>query len=246
MVNPRRNILRPILIKWGKIKYKVRILKAAREKQKKKNKKKKPTRECHKAISWFFSRNSAGQKGVAGYIYSDERENPTSKIALPSKDLIQLRWRNQKLYRQVKTCLCSESNGFSSSHVWVWELGHKEGLAPKNWCFQTAVLVKTLESPLDYKEIKPVNPKGNQTWLFTGRTNDEAEAPILWPLNVKSWLIGKDLDTGKDWRQEEKGMTEDAMVGWHPRLDAHEFEQAKGDSDGQWRMACWSPWGLKE
>ena len=217
MVNPRRNILRPILIKWGKIKYKERILKAAREKQKKNNnKKKKPTREFHKAISWFFSRNSAGQKGVAGYIYSDERENPTSKIALPSKDLIQLRWRNQKLYRQVKTCLCSESNGFSSSHVWVWELGHKEGLAPKNWCFQTVVLVKTLESHLDYKEIKPVNPKRNQPWIFIGRTVAEAkaEAPILWPPDVKRWLIGKEPDSGKDWRQE-KGMTEDEMVEMH-------------------------------
>ena len=106
----------------------------------------------------------------------------------------------------------SQSCGFSSSQVWMWELDCKENWAPKNWCFWTVVLVKTLESPLDYKEIQPVHPKGNQSWIFVRRTGAEAEAPILWPLDVKNWLIGKDPDAGKDQRQKEE-MTEDEMVG---------------------------------
>ena len=117
----------------------------------------------------------------------------------------------------------SQSYGFPSSHVWMWELDHKESWGPKNWCFWTVVLEKTLESPLDCKEIKPVNSKGNQSWIFIGRTDVEAEALILWPPDVKSWLTGKDLDTGKDWGQEEKGTTEDEMVGWHHRINGHEF-----------------------
>ena len=100
-------------------------------------------------------------------------------------------------------CPYSQSYGFSSSHVEMWELDHKEGWAPKNWCFWTVVLEKTLESPLDWKEIKPVNPKGNQCWIFIGRTDAEAEAPIIWPPDGKSWLTGKDPDAGKDWRQEK-------------------------------------------
>ena len=108
------------------------------------------------------------------------------------------------------------------------------------------VLEKILESPLDQKEIKPVNPKGNQSWIFTGKTDTEAETPILWPPDVKNWLIGKDPDAEKDWRQEEKGMTEDEMVGWHHRLDGHEFEQAPGVGDGQESLACCRPWGRKE
>ena len=118
----------------------------------------------------------------------------------------------------------SQSYGFSSSHVWMWELDHKEGWAPKNWCFWTVVLEKRLESPLDCKEIKPVHPKGNQSWIFTGRTDAEAEAPILWPPDAKNWLIGKDPDAGKDWRQEKRWTTEDELVGWHHQLDGHEFE----------------------
>ena len=140
----------------------------------------------------------------------------------------------------------SQSYGFTSSHVWMWELDHKEGWVLKNWCFWIAVLEKTLESPLDCKEIKPVNPKGNQSWIFTEKTDAEAEALILWPPDAKSWLIGKDPDAGKDWRQEEKGMTEDEMVGWHHRLDGHEFEQALGDGEEQGSLACCSPWGHKE
>ena len=120
--------------------------------------------------------------------------------------------------------LSSQSYGFSSSHVWMWELDYKESLAPKNWCFWTVVLEKTLESPLDCKEIKPVHPKGNQSWIFTGRTDAEAEIPILWPPDGKNQLIGKNPDAGKDWRQEEKGMTEDETVGWHHWLNGHEFK----------------------
>ena len=106
----------------------------------------------------------------------------------------------------------------------MWELDPEEEWAPKNWCFQTMVLKKILDSPLDCKKIKPVNHKGNQPWTFIGRTDAEAEAPILWLRDVKSWLIGKNPDAGKDWRQEEKGTTEDEMVGWHHRLNEHEFE----------------------
>ena len=115
----------------------------------------------------------------------------------------------------------------------MWGLDHKEGWAPKNWCFWTVVLEKTLESPLDRKEIKLVNPKGNQPWIFIGRTDAEAEAPILWPPDVKNWLIRKDPDAGKDWRHEEKGMTEGEMVVWHHWLNGHEFEQALREGKGQ-------------
>ena len=139
----------------------------------------------------------------------------------------------------------SQSYGFSSSHVWMWELDHKEGWEPKNWCFLIVVLEKTLESPLDSKEIKQVNPKENQPWIFIGRTDPEAEAPILWPPDMKSQLIWKDPDARKDWRQE-KGMTEEEMVGWHHWLSGHEFEQLWGDSEGQGRLACCTPWGRKE
>ena len=114
---------------------------------------------------------------------------------------------------------------FSSSHVWMWELDYKESWLPKNWCFWTVVLEKTLESPLDCKEIQAVNPKGNQSWIFIGRTDVEAETPILWPPDAKSWLIWKDPDAGEDWRRE-KGTTEDEMVGWQHRFRGHAFEEA--------------------
>ena len=140
----------------------------------------------------------------------------------------------------------SQSCGFSSSHVQMWELDYKESWAPKNWCFWTVVLEKTLESLLDCKEIKPINPKGNQSQIFIGRTDAEAETPILWPPDVKNWLIGKDPDAGKDWMQEEKGTIEDEMVGWHHQVDGHEFEQALGVGDGQGSLVCCSPWGCKE
>ena len=120
---------------------------------------------------------------------------------------------------------------FSSSHVWMWELEYKESWAPKNWCYWLWCWRRLLGDPWTAKEIKPVNPKGNQSWIFTRRIDAEAEAPILWPPAVKNWLIGKDPDAWKDWRQEEKGMTEDEMVGWHHKIDGHEFEQATGVGD---------------
>ena len=128
----------------------------------------------------------------------------------------------------------------------MWELDYKESWALKTWCFWTVVLEKTLESPLYCKEIKPVHPKGNQSWIFIGRTDAETETPILWPPDVKNWLIWKDPDARKDRRQEQKGTTEDEMVGWHHRLDGHEFEQAPGAGDGQGSLACCSPWGRIE
>ena len=114
------------------------------------------------------------------------------------------------------------------------------------WCFWTVVLEKTLESPLDCKEIKPVHPKGKQPWICTGRTDAEAEAPIIWPPDAKSWITGKDLDPGKDWGQEEKGVAEDEIVEWHHWLNGHEFEQTPGDSEGQGSLACCNPWGCEE
>ena len=128
----------------------------------------------------------------------------------------------------------------------MWELDHKESWAPKNWCFWTVVLEKALEIPLDRKEIQPVHPKGNQSWIFIGRTDAEAETLILWPPDGRNWLIRKDPDAGKDWRQEEKGKTDGEMVGWHHRLHGHEFEQNPRVGDGQGSLACCSPWGGKE
>ena len=140
-------------------------------------------------------------------------------------------WPDQKIQNRVIRCelvfylqndKISISYVFSSSHVWMWELDHKEEWAPRYRCFQTMVLVKILESPLDCKEIQPVHSKGDQPWIFFGRNDAKAETPVLWPPHAKSWLTGKDSDAGKDW--EEKGMTEDEMAGWHHRLNGHEFE----------------------
>ena len=134
----------------------------------------------------------------------------------------------------------SQSYGFSSSHVWMWELDHKEGWALKNWCFWT--VLKTLESPLDFKGIKPVNPKGNQSWIFIRRTDAEAEAPMLWPPDAKSQLFRKDPDAGKHRRWKEKGTTEDEIVGLDYQLNGHEFEQTLGDNKGQGSLAWYSSW----
>ena len=128
----------------------------------------------------------------------------------------------------------------------MWELDCKESWAPKNWCFWTVVLEKTLESPLDCKEIQPVHSKGNQSWVFFGRTDAEAETPILWPPHAKSWLIGKESDAGRDWGQVEKGTTEDEMAGWHHQLDGHEFEWTPGDGDGLGGLTCYDSWDRKE
>ena len=135
---------------------------------------------------------------------------------------------------------------FPISCMDVWELDYKESWAPKNWCFWTVVLEKTLESLLDCKEIQPVHPQGDQSWVFIGRTNVEAEAPIVWPPDAKNWLIWKDPDAGKDWRQEEKGTTEGEMVRWHHWLNRHEFGQTPAVGDGQGGLACCGSWGHKE
>ena len=128
----------------------------------------------------------------------------------------------------------------------MWELDYKESWAPKNWCFWTVVLEKTLESPLDSEEIQPVHPKGDQSWVFIGRNDAKAETLILWPPDAKSWLIWKDPDAGKDWGQEEKGTTEDEMVGWHHRLNGHGFGWTPGVGDGQGGPVCCDSWGCKE
>ena len=151
--------------------------------------------------------------------------------------------KKQRHYFANKS-LSSQGYSFPSSHVWMWELDHKESWELKNWCFWTMVLEKTLESSLDFNKINLVNPKGNQSWLFIGRT--DAHTPIFWPPHAKNWLIGKDPDAGKDWRKEENGTTEDEMVGWHHWLDGHEFDQALGVGDGQGSLACCIPWGRKE
>ena len=134
----------------------------------------------------------------------------------------------------------------SSSHVWMWELDHKESWVRKNWCFWPVVLEKALESPLDCKEIQPVHSKGDQPWDFFGRNDAKAETPVLWPPHVTSWLTGKDFDAGRDWGQEEKGMTEDEMAGWHHWLDGCESEWTPGVGDGQGGLACCNSCGRKE
>ena len=140
----------------------------------------------------------------------------------------------------------SEGYGFPSGPVWMWELDCKETWAPKNWCFWTVVLDKTLERPLDCKEIQPVHPKGDQSWVFIGRTDFEAETPILWTPDVKSWLIRKAPDAGKDWGQEEKGTTEDEIIGWHHRLNGHGFGWTPGVGDRQGGLAYCDSWSRKE
>ena len=139
----------------------------------------------------------------------------------------------------------SQGYGFSSGHVWMWELDCEESWVPKNWCFRTVVLEKTLESPFACKEIQPVHSEGDQPWDFSGRNDAEAEAPVLWPPHAKSWLIGKDSDAGRDWGQEEKGTTEDEMAGWHHWLDGCESEWTPGVCDGQGGLACCDSWGCR-
>ena len=190
---------------------------------------------------------------VAEFIFLGSK-NHCGQWLKPWKDTCSLKESDDKRKQHIKKqrhhfvnkVPSRQSFSFSRSHVWMWEVDHKEGWEPKNWCFWTVVLVKTLESPLDCKEIKPVNPKGNQSWIFTERTDAEAEAPILWLPGAKRWLTGKDPDVGNDWGQEEKGTTEDKMVGWHHWLNGHEFEQALRESEGQGSLECCNPQGRKE
>ena len=170
------------------------------------------------------------------------RQEYWSGLPLPSPYQPRQHVKKQRHYF-AKKGLSSQSYGFSSSHAWMWELDHKESWVPKNWCFLTTVLEKTLEGPLDCKESQPVHHKGNQSWIFIGRTDADAETPALWPPDAKNWLRGKDPDAGKDWGQEETGTTEDEMVGCHHQLDGHEFEETPEVGDGQGSPACCSPWG---
>ena len=160
-------------------------------------------------------------------------------------------WQTETAYSKQRRhfadkCPYSQNYHLSSSHVWMWDLDHREDWEPKNWCFPTVVLEKTLERLLDSKEIKQVNSKESQPQIFIGRTDTKAEAATLWPPDMKSQLIGKDPDAGKDWRQEENWVAEDEMVGWHHWNNGHEFEQTPGDGEGQRRLLCCSPWGSKE
>ena len=152
----------------------------------------------------------------------------------------------KQIHYFANKCPSGQSYGFSSGHVWMWELDYKESWVLKNWCFWTVVLEKTLEGPLDYKEIQPVHPIGDQSWVFIGGTDVETETPILWPPDMTDWFIWKDPDAGKDWGQEEKGITEDEMVVWHYRLDGHEFEWTPRVGDGQGGLVCCGSWGGKE
>ena len=147
----------------------------------------------------------------------------------------------------TKTIKGLEWSGFSSGHVWVWELDYKESGPPKNWCFWTVVLEKTFESPLDCKRSnQSILKEIDQSWVFIGMTDAEAETPILWPPHAKSWLIWKDPDSGKNWGQEEKGTTEDEVIGWHHRLDGHGFGWTLEIGDGQGGLVCCGSWGHRE
>ena len=176
-------------------------------------------KQWYQCLALFFWAHKSLQMVIAVMKIKKKKNTPWKKSCVQPRQHI----KKQRHYFANKG-LSSRGYGFSSSHVWMWELEYKESWEAKNWCFWTAVLEKTLESPLDCKEIQSVHPKGDQSWAFTGRTHAEDETPILWPPHAKSWLMGKDPDAGKDWRQEEKGMTEDQMVGWHHWFNGHGFE----------------------
>ena len=208
---------------------------------------------------WTFSSYAEcpGEAYFAKYIprrwFHDIINPPITSAAMKIKQACSLEeklWQTQNIKKQrhdfADKALSSQSYGFSSSHVWMRELDHKKSWVPKNWGFWAVVQEKTLESPLDCKKIQPVHSKGDQSWIFTGKTDVEAETPILWPPDVKSQLIGEDPDAGKDWRQKEKGMTENEMVGCHRWLNGHEFERAPGDGEEQGSLVYCSPWGHKE
>ena len=197
----------------------------------------------------------ANRWGNSGWLYFEAPKSLQMLIAaIKFKDAYSLEGKlwppRQHIKKQrhyfVNKGPSSQGYGFSSGHVWMWESDSKESRVQKNWCFWTVVLEKTLESPLDCKEIQPVHPKGNQSWVFTGRTDVEAETPIPWPPDAKWWLIWKDPDAGKDWGQEEKGTTEDEMFGWHHWLNEHGFWWTLGVGVGQGGLACCGSWGRKE
>ena len=200
--------------------------------------------------------NRWGNSGNSGWLYLSGLQNHCRWWLQPWNKKMLTPWKKnynqprQHIKKQrhyfVHKALSSQGHGFSSGHIWMWQLDSKESWAPKNWCFWTVVLEKTLERPLDCMEIHLVHPKGDESWVFVGRTDVEAETPILWPPDAKRWLIGKDPDAGKDWGQEEKGTTEDEMVGWHHWLYGHGFEWTPGAGDGQGGLACCDSWGCKE
>ena len=177
----------------------------------------------------------------------------TLTVAVKLKDTCSLEEKQCKQRQHMKKQrhhladkgLYSQDFGFSSSHIWMWELDCKEGWVAKNLFFCIMVLEKSLKSPLDSKDIQTVSPKGNQSWIFIGRTDAEAEAPILWSSDGKSWLIGKYFESEIDWGNDEKGLRENEMVGWHHWLNGHEFEQDLGDSERQGSLAFCSPWGYQ-
>ena len=187
----------------------------------------------HTQVFFFFFSTPETQSRNTYIKVSNKVNKVSNNVKNPGKSLATIsapekHWRGKQsaLWELILTRIKRTSEGeygFPSSHIRMWELDYKESWALKNWCFWTVVLEKTLGSPLDCKENQPVHPKGDQSWVFIGRTDSEAEAPILWPPDVKNWLTGKDPDAGKDWRWE-KGTTEDEMVGWHHWLNGHEFE----------------------
>ena len=189
-----------------------------------------------KALFW------RGSKITADGYYSHEIKR---HLLLRRKVMTKLVMTKKQRHYSANEGPSSQISGFSRGHVWMWVLDYKESWVPKNWCFWTVVLT-TLKSPLDSKEIQPVHPEGNQSWIIIRSTDAEAETPVLWPPDAKNWLTGKDPDAGKDWRQEEKGATEDEMVGWNHGLNGHEFERAPGVGDGQGSPVCCSSWGCKE
>ena len=196
--------------------------------------------------------NRWGNNGSSGWLYIFGLQNHCRWWLQPWNLKTLTSWKES--YNQTRHHIKKQRHYFANTspsgqgyrHIWMWELDCEESWALKNWCFWTVVLEKTLESPLDWKEIQPVHLKGDHSWVFIGRTDVKAETPILWTPHAKSWLIGKDPDAGRDLGQEEKGTTEVEMAAWHHQLDGHEFELTLGVGDGQGGLACCDSWGRKE
>ena len=212
--------------------------------------------EDHGIQSNHFMANRWRKSGNSGRFYFLGLQNQCRHWLQPQHSKTHTPWK--KRYDKPRQCIkkpshhfdnkgpSSQGYSFSSSHVWMWELGHKEEWVLKNRCSWIVVLEKTLESPLDCKEMQQVHSEGDQPWDFFGRNVAKAESPVLWPSHVKSWLTGKDSDSGRDWGQEEKGMTEDEMAGCHHWLNGHESEWTPGVGDGQGGLVCCDSWGHKE